>query len=87
VNVLMRTIGQSLCSAAVAAVLVRHTTVVDGLHVPALGGYRLAFAVAGAVALVACAVALAIPSESAPEEARAPTGSGGPAQETALEGT
>ncbi|WP_369213370.1 MFS transporter [Streptomyces flavofungini] len=87
VNVLMRTIGQSVCSAAVAAVLVRHTSTVGGAHIPTLGGYRLAFALAGTVALVACAAALAIPSDPAREEARAPAGSGGSAQDTALEGT
>ncbi|APY91278.1 MFS transporter [Streptomyces alfalfae] len=87
VNVLMRTIGQSVCSAAVAAVLVGHSTVVEGTPIPTLGGYQVAFAMAGAVALVACAAALAIPSEAVPEEAREPGGSGGPAQETALEGT
>jgi len=61
VNVLMRTIGQAVCSAAVAAVLVHHTSRVAGVPVPTLHGYALAFAMAGTVALVACAVALAIP--------------------------
>lgn len=86
VNVLMRTIGQSLSSAAVAAVLVRHTASVDGVQVPTLGGYHLAFTLAGTVALVACATALAIPSEPAPETARRTTRRGGSAEGTALEG-
>lgn len=86
VNVLMRTIGQSVSSAAVAAVLVRHTSAVEGLRVPTLGGYQLAFALAGTVALVACAVALAIPSDTAPEAGRATARGTGPAQEKALEG-
>ncbi|ATL25353.1 MFS transporter [Streptomyces formicae] len=87
VNVLMRTIGQSVCSAAVAAVLVRHTSAVGAAHVPTLHGYQLSFALAGTVALVACAAALAIPSDTAPQGGRPRAGRGGPAQETALEGT
>ncbi|MEV0980111.1 MFS transporter [Streptomyces sp. NPDC049915] len=65
VNVLMRTIGQAVSSAAVAAVLVHHSSPVAGTPVPALHGYLLAFAMAGAVALVACAAALSIPGEAA----------------------
>ncbi|MFD4482927.1 MFS transporter [Streptomyces sp. NPDC058471] len=87
VNVLMRTIGQSVCSAAVAAVLVRHTTLIDGVHVPTLPGYQLAFAMAGTIALVACAAAIAIPSDAAPDGPRRPAGRPGPTQETALEGS
>ncbi|MEU1151170.1 MFS transporter [Streptomyces sp. NPDC005863] len=86
VNVLMRTIGQSVSSAAVAAILVHHTSTAGGLRFPTLGGYQLAFAMAGAVALVACAAALAIPSDTVPKGGRTSTGPGGPAQETALEG-
>ncbi|MGW2211703.1 MFS transporter [Streptomyces sp. NPDC001781] len=66
VNVLMRTIGQAVSSAAVAAVLVHHTSLAGGLPVPTLHGYLLAFAMAGAVALAACAAALTIPGDSAP---------------------
>ncbi|MEU0179247.1 MFS transporter [Streptomyces massasporeus] len=65
VNVLMRTIGQAGSSAAVAAVLVHHTSPVGGAPVPTLHGYLLAFAMAGAVALVAAAAALCIPGDSA----------------------
>ncbi|MFC7260012.1 MFS transporter [Streptomyces lutosisoli] len=65
VNVLMRTIGQAVCSAAVAAVLVHHTSLIGGAPVPTLQGYLLAFAMAGTVALVACAAALAIPADPA----------------------
>ncbi|MDH6697886.1 MFS transporter [Streptomyces sp. MAA16] len=63
VNVLMRTIGQAASSAAVAAVLVHHTSQVGGATVPTLHGYLLAFGIAGAVALLACAAALSIPGE------------------------
>ncbi|MFI7387858.1 MFS transporter [Streptomyces sp. NPDC049813] len=71
VNVLMRTIGQAVSSAAVAAVLVHHTTRVGGAEVPTLSGYQLAFAMAGTVALVATAVALTVPSDPAPQGAGA----------------
>ncbi|MFF4212130.1 MFS transporter [Streptomyces sp. NPDC001796] len=83
VNVLMRTIGQAACSACVAAVLVHHTESVPGAPVPTLHGYLLAFAMAGTVALVACATALAIPGD------RTPGGTPGrrtPSPDTALEG-
>ncbi|MFF4258335.1 MFS transporter [Streptomyces sp. NPDC001663] len=65
VNVLMRTIGQATSSAAVAAVLVHHTSLVGGAPVPTLHGYLLAFAMAGAIALAACAAALTIPGDPA----------------------
>ncbi|MGV9788412.1 MFS transporter [Streptomyces sp. NPDC003435] len=70
VNVLMRTIGQAVSSAAVAAVLVHHTSLVGGLPVPTLHGYLLAFGMAGAVALAACAAALTIPGDSGPDGTR-----------------
>ncbi|MGY1495486.1 MFS transporter [Streptomyces sp. QTS52] len=63
VNVLMRTIGQAMCSAAVVAVLVRHTSPVGGAPVPTLHGYLLAFGMAGVVALLACTAALTIPRD------------------------
>ncbi|MFG3720642.1 MFS transporter [Streptomyces massasporeus] len=89
VNVLMRTIGQAGSSAAVAAVLVHHTSPVDGAPVPTLHGYLLAFAMAGAVALVAAAAALRIPGDPAqnvtdgPDQARKRTRG---ARDEALEG-
>ncbi|MFF3615524.1 MFS transporter [Streptomyces sp. NPDC002580] len=86
VNVLMRTIGQAVCSAAVAAVLVHHTSLVSGAPVPTLHGYLLAFAMAGTVALVACAAALSIPTDRGSREApRSGTRTGAPRDE-ALEG-
>ena len=65
VNVLMRTIGQAVSSAAVAAVLVHHTSLVGSAPVPTLHGYLLAFGIAGAVALAASAAALTIPGDAA----------------------
>ncbi|MGW7509857.1 MFS transporter [Streptomyces massasporeus] len=72
VNVLMRTIGQAGSSAAVAAVLVHHTSPVGGAPVPTLHGYLLAFAMAGAVALAAAAAALCIPADSAQDVTNGP---------------
>ncbi|MFD8228097.1 MDR family MFS transporter [Streptomyces massasporeus] len=89
VNVLMRTIGQAGSSAAVAAVLVHHTSPVGGAPVPTLHGYLLAFAMAGAVALVAAAAALCIPGDSpqdvtdGPDQAREPVRG---ARDEAMEG-
>lgn len=80
VNVLMRTIGQATSSAAVAAVLVHHSSFVDNTPVPTLHGYLLAFAMAGAVALVACAAALAIPG-SGPDEGAVGPDEPGPARD------
>ncbi|MEU9920284.1 MFS transporter [Streptomyces griseoluteus] len=74
VNVLMRTIGQAVSSAAVAAVLVHHTSLVGGLPVPTLHGYLMAFAMAGAVALAACAAALTIPGDHTPDGTPRPEG-------------
>ncbi|MFG2312445.1 MFS transporter [Streptomyces sp. NPDC048566] len=90
VNVLMRTIGQAVCSAAVAAVLVHHTSVFHGAPVPTLHGYLLAFVMAGTVALVACAAALSIPGDRA--RRATPRGDGptggrtGASRDEALEG-
>ena len=86
VNVLMRTIGQAVCSAAVAAVLVHHTGLVAGIPVPTLHGYLLAFAMAGTVALVACAAALAIPADPASRGTRRPRGRTTAPRDEALEG-
>ncbi|MET7729798.1 MFS transporter [Streptomyces sp. NPDC005402] len=86
VNVLMRTIGQATSSAAVAAVLVHHTSLVGGAPVPTLHGYLLAFAMAGAVALAACAAALTIPGDSTPEGSRRAKGRTRGARDGAMEG-
>jgi MFS family permease len=86
VNVLMRTIGQATSSAAVAAVLVHHTSPVGGALVPTLHGYLMAFAMAGAIALAACAAALTIPGDSAHEETRRAKGRTRGARNEAMEG-
>ncbi|MEU9371628.1 MFS transporter [Streptomyces avermitilis] len=86
VNVLMRTIGQAVCSAAVAAVLVHHTSLVGGAPVPTLHGYLLAFAMAGTVAVVACAAALVIPGDPGSPGTRRALGRTRPSRDEALEG-
>ncbi|MFF7794834.1 MFS transporter [Streptomyces sp. NPDC007991] len=89
VNVLMRTIGQAGSSAAVAAVLVHHTGLVGGVPVPTLHGYLLAFAMAGAVALVATAAALCIPGDTAQDATDGPRPAGARtrgARDRAMEG-
>ncbi|WP_225825452.1 MFS transporter [Streptomyces naphthomycinicus] len=86
VNVLMRTIGQAVSSAAVAAVLVHHTSPVGGVPVPTLHGYQLAFVMAGAVALLASAAALAIPGDGPSGRTRRARGTARAARDEAMEG-
>ncbi|MGW3208461.1 MFS transporter [Streptomyces sp. NPDC001135] len=86
VNVLMRTIGQATSSAAVAAVLVHHSGQVGGVPVPTLHGYLLAFAMAGAVALAACAAALSIPGDGPSGRPRRAEGTPRGARDQAMEG-
>ncbi|WP_277441085.1 MFS transporter [Streptomyces sp. SPB162] len=61
VNVLMRTVGQATCSAAVAAILIHHTAPIGALQVPTLHGYLIAFTMAGGVAILAFLAAVSIP--------------------------
>jgi predicted MFS family arabinose efflux permease len=86
VNVLMRTIGQAVSSAAVAAVLVHHTSLLGTTPVPTLHGYLLAFGMAGAVALAACAAALSIPGDAGPDTTRGTRGRTRDSRDEALEG-
>ncbi|MGW5282394.1 MDR family MFS transporter [Streptomyces collinus] len=86
VNVLMRTIGQATSSAAVAAVLVHHSSPLGGLAVPTLHGYLLAFAMAGAVALAACAASLSIPGDRPSDDTRPARGATRGARDGAMEG-
>ncbi|MGW2516753.1 MFS transporter [Streptomyces sp. NPDC001617] len=86
VNVLMRTIGQATSSAAVAAVLVHHTSPVGGVPVPTLHGYLMAFTIAGAVALAASATALTIPGDAGRRGTRRARGRAQGARDEALEG-
>lgn len=72
-NVLMRTIGQALCSTVVAVVLTTVTTTVPAGPGDAAGGtyasldaYRIVFALAAAAALAAALTAAAIPHTATP---------------------
>ncbi|GAA5046871.1 MFS transporter [Streptomyces similanensis] len=85
VNVLMRTIGQAVSSAAVAAVLVHHSSLLGKTSVPTLHGYLLAFAMAAAVALAACAAALTIPGDQERAGTRRAAGRTPEPREQALE--
>ncbi|MER5548284.1 MFS transporter [Streptomyces sp. NPDC002589] len=87
VNVLMRTIGQATSSAAVAAVLVHHSGPVGGAPIPTLHGYQLAFAMAGAVALAACAAALTIPGDGPAAGIRRAADATEDTRDEAMEGT
>ncbi|WP_067279733.1 MFS transporter [Streptomyces jeddahensis] len=88
VNVLLRTIGQATCSAAVAAVLTHHTMSLGGIAVPTLHGYLLAFGMAGTVAVLACALALVIPRRRDPAGGAGPrVRSAAPAAAETVEGT
>ncbi|WP_405825365.1 MFS transporter [Streptomyces sp. NBC_01390] len=87
VNVLMRTVGQAMCSAVVVAVLVRHTSPVGGVPVPTLHGYLLAFGMAGVVALLACTAALAIPGDPVTGSTRRAREHTPAARDGAMEGT
>jgi hypothetical protein len=72
-NVLMRTIGQALCSTVVAVVLTSVTIVAGGRTFASLDAYRIVFALAAVAAVVAAITAAAIPRTAA-----GPPGSGGP---------
>ena len=60
VNVLMRAVGQAICSAVVAAVFAGMTMEVDGGTAPTFGAYLTTFFLAGCVALGALVVTLPV---------------------------
>jgi MFS family permease len=61
-NTLMRTVGQSFCSAVIAAVLTTMTITVAGEQFPAERAYVWIWGIAGAGAVVGLLVTLCIPS-------------------------
>ncbi|MFB7848139.1 MFS transporter [Streptomyces sp. NPDC002466] len=65
-NTLMRSIGQALCSATVAAVLTGLTFRVGGRTAPTLHAYQLVFLVAAGSALAALLVTLFLPGRRVP---------------------
>ncbi|OBI84511.1 MFS transporter permease [Mycobacterium sp. E740] len=61
INALARSLGTSISSAVIGAVLAVMTTTAAGQQVPSLGGLRVALLIAVVAAVVAALVALAIP--------------------------
>lgn len=78
-NTLMRSIGQAMCSAAVATVLATIVATNAGHTAPTLGAYRVVFVVAAVAALAALVCTLLIPGRrpvpAAPAAAPTLTGS------------
>jgi MFS family permease len=68
-NVLARMLGQAMCSAVVAAVLGRLTVATAAGQAPTLAAFRLVFAAAGVVAVLAVAASLLVPARARPEVA------------------
>jgi len=71
INSLARSLGTSVSSAAMSAVLVQTGVVVAGHMIPSLNGFRIALVIAGVAAVVAAVIAATIPSAT-PAPAPAP---------------
>ncbi|MFI6983035.1 MFS transporter [Embleya sp. NPDC050154] len=82
INALMRTIGQAVCSAVVAAVLTSYTIDVGGLVLPALHAYMVVFVIAGVVACCALVACLCIPEPTGQTAAAIPPQPSSSAQES-----
>ncbi|MFD9129010.1 MFS transporter [Kitasatospora sp. NPDC059571] len=67
-NTLMRSVGQAVCSAVVAAVLANLTFQVAGRTAPTLHAYLVVFLIAAGAALLALAVTLLLPGRGAAVE-------------------
>ncbi|WP_390893556.1 MFS transporter [Mycobacterium deserti] len=65
INALARSLGTSISSAVIGAVLAAMTTTLAGQQVPSLAGLRAALLIAAGAALVAALIALAIPKPDA----------------------
>lgn len=61
INALARSLGTSISSAVIGAVLAAMTTTIAGQQVPSLAGLRVALVIAAVAALVAALIAVAIP--------------------------
>lgn len=61
INALMRSVGTTVASAVMAAILTGQTSMLGGVEVPAEGAFRTCFLVATAAAVVGALVALTIP--------------------------
>lgn len=72
-NTLARSLGTSISSAVIGAVLAQMTIVYAGQSIPSLTGFRTAFLIAGGAAVVAALIAATIPSSvPAPASAAEP---------------
>ncbi|WP_121061215.1 MFS transporter [Microbacterium telephonicum] len=69
-NALFRSLGTSTAAAVVAAVLATHTVEYDGVPVPSVSGFQLAFVLGLGAAVIALVVALFIPRRRDPHETR-----------------
>ncbi|MGC0418679.1 MFS family permease [Embleya sp. AB8] len=76
INALMRTIGQAVCSAVVAAVLTSYTMSAGGHELPTLHAYMVVFVIAGAVAGCALLACLCIPEPPGPTAVPIPAQAG-----------
>lgn len=61
INALMRSVGTTVASAVMAAILTGQTAVLGGVEIPAEGAFRTCFLVATVAAVVGALVALTIP--------------------------
>lgn len=66
-NSLMRSIGTSVASAVVAAVLIQSTIDLEGIVVPSESSFRMALLIGAGTAILAALVALAIPARASRE--------------------
>lgn len=66
-NSLARSVGTSVSSAVMGVVLAQMTVSSGGVTIPSEAGFRTAFVIGGAVALVAALVVLAIPGRGGPK--------------------
>ena len=80
VNTLLRSVGTSTCSAAVATILASLTMRVDGGVFPTLDAYRIIFILAGLTALAAAGVSCLVP-RSRRREATHPDLHAGPGEQ------
>lgn len=65
-NALLRSVGTSVSSALISAILTAVTVEVAGRHLPTLGAFQLVFAMAALAALAATAVAAFLPRTARP---------------------
>ncbi|MFI2611585.1 MFS transporter [Kitasatospora sp. NPDC018619] len=80
-NTLMRSLGTSVSAAVVGVVLSQMTVTLGGHTLPSEGGFRVGLAIGCGVALIAAAVAAAIPAPPAAQLRSVPVGEAAGAEE------